>query len=117
MRILVCVVTVALFFMSCGATNYKVEELYGKWVSETMSFNFMEDGSCDMYIKTEQWPGEVKWRAAMGNTLEITADGKVIMANLTIKSLKGDELTIETRQMVGARRDIATSHVMKRVKE
>ncbi len=117
MRTLVFAVTVALFFMSCGATNYKVEELYGKWVSETMSFTFRKDGTCDLYIKKQPWPGEVKWRAAIGNTLEITADGKVILGNLTIKSLKDDVLTIETRQMVGAKRDIATSHVMKRVKE
>lgn len=114
MRLLVFLSAIALCLASC-TTNYEVKDLYGKWADETMGFTFNEDSSCEIMINGEKYPGDTHWRAALGNTLEFTANGKVIMSNVTIKSLKDDVLTIEMRPLLNPK-DLATVvHEMKRV--
>jgi len=114
MRLFILITGVALFLGSC-TTNYEVKDLYGKWMGESMGFTFNEDGSCEIFMNGEKDPRETYWRDAMGNTLEFTSNGKVILSNVTVKSLKDDVLTIEMRPLL-TKRDIATViHVMKRV--
>lgn len=114
MRLFILIAGVALFLGSC-TTNYEVEDLHGKWMGESMGFTFNEDSSCEIFMKGAKDPRKVEWRAAMGNTLEFTSNGKVILSNVTIKSLKDDVLTIEMRPLLTTKHDIATViHVMKR---
>lgn len=116
MRLLVLLTTISLFFASC-TTNYEVKDLYGKWSGESMGFTFNEDSSCEIILNGEKYPGDTHWRAAIGNTLEFTANGKVIMANVTIKSLKDKVLTIEMRPMTTSKDVTTIIHEMKRVEE
>ena len=116
MQKLILILWVALTMTACFESTYKVEDLYGKWESESISFVFNEDGSCEYYMNGNKYPGETRFRpVTIGNALEITANGKVIMANLTINSLKDDQLTIETRQMIGNREASTQTHVLNRV--
>lgn len=115
MRILMLLTALVILCASCG-TNYKIEELYGTWECEAMGFTFNQDGSCDIMMKGERWPGKTEFRAvSIGNTLEFTQGGLVILSNVTIKSLVDDVLTIEMRPMTNP---TATTviHEMKRVK-
>ena len=113
-------VAVGLLFASCDSmkTN-EATDLYGQWQGTPWSFTFNEDGSCVILNNGNLWPGETTWRAvSMGNALEFVADGKVIMANVTVKGLKDDVLTLETRPMIGgAKAELATQiHELTRVK-
>lgn len=105
---------VTLFLASC-TTNYEVKDLHGQWEGKSMGFTFNEDSSCEIKINGEKYPGDTHWRAAMGNTLEFTANGKVIMSNVTVKSLKDDVLTIEMRPMLNPKDLTTVIHEMKRV--
>lgn len=113
MRLFILITTISLFIASC-TTNYEVKDLYGKWSGESMGFTFNEDSSCEIFLNGEQYPGDTHWRAAIGNTLEFTANGKVIMSNVTIKSLKDDVLTIEMRPMMNSKDVTTVVHKMKR---
>ncbi len=121
MKILATLLLVTLVsLVSCGDafTTYEVKDLYGEWKGEPWSFTFKEDGSCKIINKGQVWPGETTWRAvSIGNTLELVADGKVIMSNLTVKSIANDTLQLETRPMIGgARADVSTVlHTLVRV--
>lgn len=113
---LILMIGLALTMTACFEPTYIVEDLYGKWESESISFVFNEDGSCEYYMNGNKYPGDTRFRpVTIGNALEITSNGKVIMANLTIKSLKDDQLTIETRQMIGNREASTQTHVLNRV--
>jgi hypothetical protein len=115
MRLFILIAGVALFLGSC-TTNYEVKDLHGKWMGESMGFTFNEDNSCEIFMSGAKDPRKVEWRDAMGNTLEFTSNGKVILSNVTVKSLKDDVLTIEMRPLLTTRHDISTViHVMKRV--
>lgn len=115
MRVLILLVAVATLAISCGPTNYKVEELIGKWQGEKYAMTFNEDNTCEILIDGEQYPA-AEWRAAIGNTLEFTQAGKVTLSNVTIKSLKDDVLTIEMRPIM-TKKDLTTEiHMMNRVK-
>lgn len=114
MRLFILIAGLALFLGSC-TTNYEVTDLYGKWMGESMGLTLNEDRSCEMFINGVKDSREIQWRDAMGNTLEFTSNGKVILSNVTVKSVKNDTLTIEMRPLL-TKRDIATViHVMTRV--
>lgn len=116
MRTLLLLIITTLTLTSCGS-NYKIEELYGKWQGPSLGFTFNEDGSCEIIMGGEKWPGETAFRAvSIGNTLEFTANGKVILSNVTIKSLVGDVLTIEMRPMISSAAQTTQVHELKRVK-
>lgn len=107
----------ALTLSACFEANYKIEELYGTWNSEELGFTFNEDGSCEVIIKGNKWPGETKFRpVSIGNTLEFTADGKVFLSNVTIKGLEGDVLQVEMRNMLGSNIQTSETHTLHRVK-
>jgi hypothetical protein len=114
MRVLVYLVFVATILTSCAPTNYETKDIYGKWVGETMGLTMKEGGSCVMTLAGEKMPGEITWRAAMGNTLEFTQNGKVIMSNVTVKGIKDDVLTIELRPMMSGKDRTTIIHSMKR---
>lgn len=115
MRGLLLVAVLAVVFSSCQS-NYKIEELYGKWQGEAIGFTFNKDGSCEIFMQGgEKWPGDTQFRpVSIGNTLEFTQGGKVIMSNVTIKSLVGDVLTIEMRPMMNPTQTTVI-HELKRV--
>lgn len=101
---------------ACFEANYKIEDLYGKWYSEALGFSFNEDGTCDVIIDGNKYPGKTEFRAvSIGNTLEFTKDGKVFLSNVTIKSLEGDVLEIEMRDMFSTKILSSEIHQLKRV--
>jgi len=103
-------------FYACFGSNYKIEDLYGKWDSKSLGFTFNEDGSCVVLIDGNQWPGQTKYRAvSIGNTLEFTVNGKVFLSNVTIKSLKEDILEVEMRNMFGSKEMTSETHRLQRV--
>lgn len=114
MRLFILIAGVALFLGSC-TTNYEVTDLYGKWMGEKMGFTFNEDGSCEIFMNGAKDSRKTEWRAAMGNTLEFTSNGKVILSNVTVKSATKDVLTIEMRPLLTKREVSTVIHVMKRV--
>ncbi len=117
MRIIFLLAATAIFCFSCFEPNYKIEELYGKWESEKLGFTFNEDGSCEVIMNGNKWPGETKFRAvSIGNTLEFTSGGKVFLSNVTIKSLTGDILNIEMRDMLNPTKQATEIHVLNRAK-
>lgn len=105
-------VFLCLFFFSCA--SYETEQLYGDWQGETMGITLNEDGTAE--LRLDGGSRKVEWRDAIGNTLEISSGGKVIMSNLTVKNVTADTLTIETRDMVGNRSVGEVIHKMARVK-
>lgn len=114
------VLTTLLFVTSCGDSfkTYKVEDLYGNWRGEAWGFDFNKDGSAKIIRRGSEMSGEITWRAvSIGNTLEFVQDGKVIMANMTIKGIENDTLTIETRPLLGSgKSELATEiHKLARV--
>lgn len=116
MRTLLLLLLTIFTLSSCGS-NYKIEELYGKWQGDTWGFTFNEDSTCEILMNGEKWPGATMFRpVSIGNTLEFTADGKVILSNVTIKSLANDVLTIELRPMIGGATETTQIHELKRVK-
>lgn len=118
MRLLGILTIVILTLSSCFEPNYQLEDLYGKWTSENMGFTFNKDNSCEIIINGNKWPGETEFRpVSIGNTLEFTANGSVIMSNVTIKSLKDDVLTIEMRPMTNSKDQTTEIHVLNRVAE
>ena len=116
MRILTVLTLVTFLFTGCFEANYKIEELYGKWHSEKLGFTFNEDGSCEVLMNGNKWPGETTFRAvSIGNTLEFTAGGKVFLSNVTIKSIEGNVLTIEMRDMFSPTQKTTNVHLLNRV--
>lgn len=114
MRLFILITGIAFFLGSC-TTNYETKDLYGKWMGESMGLTLNEDGSCEIFMNGAKDSREIEWRDAMGNTLEFTSNGKVILSNVTVKSVKDDVLTIEMRPLL-TRKDITTViHAMKRV--
>lgn len=115
MRVILLMLGFCLGMLSCSS-NYKTEDLYGNWQGETMGMTLNEDGSAE--LRLDGGARKVNWRDAMGNTLEITSGGKVIMSNLTVKKVTPDTLVIETREIIGrAGRTVGeTTHTMVRVK-
>ena len=117
MRFLTVLTLVTFLFSSCFESNYKIEELYGTWDSEKLGFTFNKDGSCEVLMNGNKWPGETKFRAvSIGNTLEFTAGGKVFLSNVTIKNLEKDTLTIEMRDMFNPSNQTTNVHVLTRIK-
>lgn len=114
MRLLILFAVLAM--CSSCTSNYELEELYGKWEGSSIGFTFNRDGSCDIYMGGgKKWPGKTEFRpVSVGNTLEFTEGGKVIMSNLTIKSLVDDVLIIEMRPMLNPTKTSIT-HELNRV--
>ncbi len=112
MRIALLIVGLCIGIIGC-TSNYETEQLYGNWQGERMGMTLNEDGSAE--IRMDGGARKVEWRDAMGNTLEITSGGKVIMSNLTVKSVTADTLTIETRKMIGNRSTGEEIHRMVRI--
>lgn len=113
MRVALFIAFLCLVMFSC-TSNYETEQLYGNWQGETMGMTLNEDGSAE--LRMDGGSRKVNWRDAIGNTLEFTSGGKVIMSNLTVKSVNADTLTIETRQLMGHRSVGEVIHKMARVK-
>lgn len=113
MRIFFCVCFLCFSILSC-TSNYETKDLYGDWQGETMGMTLNEDGSAE--IRLDGGSRKVQWRDAIGNTLEITSGGKVIMSNLTVKKVTPDTLIIETREVIGSRAIGEQIHKMARVK-
>lgn len=112
MRVVLFMTFLCLGFLSC-TSNYETEQLYGDWQGETMGMTLNEDGSA--VLRMDGGSRKVQWRDAIGNALEITSGGEVIMSNLTVKSVTADTLTIETRQLLGHRSIGEVIHKMARV--
>ncbi len=106
-------------FTSCDSMKtYDVNDLYGSWQGDVWAFTFNEDGSCMIANKGNALDGENTWRqVSMGNTLELVHNGKVFMANVTVKGIENDVLTLEMRPMIGGgKSELATEiHELKRV--
>lgn len=113
MRLYSLFLMVALFFASC-TTNYETEELYGAWQGETLGMTLNEDGTATLTSNGISFSDNIQWRDAIGNTLEFTSNGKVILSNVTVKSVNADTLTIEMRPLV-SRKEVATEvhHLLK----
>ncbi len=116
MHKLLLILSCSLLFTACFEANYKIEDLYGKWSSEALAFSFNEDGTCEVIIDGNKYPGATKFRAvSIGNTLEFTAGGKVFLSNVTIKSLEGDVLEVEMRDMFSTKILSSEIHQLRRV--
>ena len=100
MRILSFVLGTMLLLASC-ASNYETEQLYGAWQGEKLGLTLNEDGSAVITLDGVAFGEEVAWRDAIGNTLEFTSNGKVILDNVTVKGVSPDTLTIELRPLIG----------------
>lgn len=108
---------VGILFLSSCTTNYEIEELYGIWEGETMRLVLEESGKCELTINGNTFPGDTEWSAVIGNTLEFTANGKVFLSNVTIKSLKDNVLTLETRPIISKSNQATEIHTLQRVGE
>ena len=75
-----------------------------------------EDGTAIVTSNGNSFGDNVKWRDAIGNTLEFTSNGKVFLSNLTVKGVSGDTLTIEMRNMMGNRETATRIHQLIKVK-
>jgi len=106
---------ITLFITSCDSfKTYEVENLYGKWKGDVWSFTFEEDGSCEVVKNGNKLQGETTWRAVtMSNTLEFVANGKVFMANVTVKGIENDTLTLEMRPMIGGGKSELSTEIYK----
>ncbi len=79
-----------LFAVSCA--NYKKEDLHGSWKNSEISFTFNADNTFKMDMGLNKLNGT--YRNAVGNSVEmINEEGKVVF-EMRIKSLQGDNLTI-----------------------
>lgn len=106
MRISSLLLGVSLFLASC-TTNYETKELYGTWKDHRMTLTLNEDQSAEILLGGNAFGENVEWRDAIGNTLEFTSNGKVILDNVTVKGVSDDTLTIELRPLM-SRREVAT---------
>ncbi len=114
MRVVLLVAFLCFGIIGCSS-NYETEQLYGNWQGKDIGFTFNEDGTGE--LRMTGGSRNIGWRDAMGNTLEITAGGEVIMSNLTVKSVSQDTMVIETREMLGHRAIGEKLHTMIRVQE
>lgn len=113
MRLTALIICLTLLFASC-TTNYETEELYGTWQGETLGMTLNEDGTAVLTSNGASFGDDIKWRDAIGNTLEFTSNGKVILSNVTVKSVSSDTLTIEMRPIM-SRKETSTEvhHLLK----
>ena len=84
-----------------GCASFDKQDLYGHWKNDTWAFEFRDDGSCSVSYHGTSQGDQLKY-TTLGNTLEISRDGHVIISNLTIKSLEQDRLTLQFRNLVGS---------------
>lgn len=88
-----------VFILACA--TYDKEQLLGHWKSDTWELVFRADGTCKVGNRGVLQGEKLKY-TTLGNTLEISKDGRVIISNLTIKGIKDDQLTLEFRNLVGS---------------
>lgn len=87
-----------LGLMSCS--NFEKEELWGHWKNADWEFIFNEDKSCKVGEDGQFLSGDCKYQT-LGNSMEISCDGIVLLSGVTIKSLENDELKLEFRNIIG----------------
>lgn len=111
MKALFLTLLTLVLFISCA--TFEKEQLYGHWKNDTWEFVFRENGTC-MLGNSGVTQGEQLKYTTLGNTLEISKDGKVIIGNLTIKGIENDELTLEFRNLVGSGDKMNALEILKR---
>lgn len=99
MKKIIAVVLPVLFLISCS--TYDKEQLYGHWKNDTWELVFRKDGTCMVGNRGVNQGEQLKY-TTLGNTLEISKDGRVIISNLTIKGIENDQLKLEFRNLVGS---------------
>ena len=79
-----------VLFSSCS--NFKMEELYGSWTSETINITFNKDNTIEYNFGQIADKGTYR---ALGNAIEVINSENKVFTRITIKSLVNDELTID----------------------
>ncbi len=100
------------FFCSCSTVDQS--KLNGHWKNETWEFNFAEDKSCSMGMNGVN-KTNLKY-SLLGNAIEISENGRVIVSGLTIKRLSSDTLIIQFRNLVGSGDHMDNDQVLLREK-
>lgn len=100
MRVFLLALFLCIGLASC-TSNYETEELYGQWQGQKLGLTLNQDGSAVILLDGIAFGENVEWRDAIGNTLEFTSNGTVILSNVTVKGVSNDTLTIEFRPIMG----------------
>lgn len=105
-----------VIFSSCDSfKTFEEKDIIGSWEGDKWSFTFNEDHSCVISQSGKVWYENANWRQMMfGNTLEFVANGKVILTNVTVKSVDQSTLTLELRPLIG--NQITTTETHKLIK-
>ena len=99
------------FILACS--TYEKEQLYGHWKNDTWEMKFRADGTCSLGNNGVNQGEQLKY-TTLGNTLEISKDGRVIISNLTVKGITEDELSLEFRNLVGSSDQMEDLQILKR---
>ena len=98
MRNLIILLLLGFTLSNCGTVDKT--ELLGHWKNNSWEFIFEADGLCSIG-KGGNIKSNLKY-SLLGNSMEISENGKVIISGLTIKEVKGDSLFIQFRNLVGS---------------
>jgi len=94
------VVLSLLGFLVFGCGTIDQTALIGHWKNKSWEFIFREDGKCSIG-NNGNLKSDLKY-SLLGNSMEISQNGKVIISGLTISDIKGDSLFIQFRNLVGS---------------
>lgn len=86
-------------FISCS--TYDKELLLGSWKNDSWAFEFRDNGSCSVYANDVLQGDQLKY-TSLGNALEISKNGRVIISNLTIVEVTNEKLSLQFRNLVGS---------------
>lgn len=100
MRIGILAAVCLVIWTACS--TYEKKDLYGVWKGSTWNFTFNEDGSCTCGQNAAEFPCTYR---TPGNSLEINATA-FQLTNITVKSIKGDTLKIEMRELGTAKEHV-----------
>ncbi len=117
MRFISLVLISSLFLFACDSfKTFEEKDIIGSWQGEKWSFTFNEDHSCTISQSGRVWYENANWRQMMfGNTLEFVANGKVILTNVTVKSVDATTLTLELRPIIGSKITTTETHKLTKV--
>ena len=117
MRFLSIVFLFTTLFTSCDSfKTFEEKDIIGSWEGEKWGFTFNEDHTCSISQSGRIWYDNANWRQMMfGNTLEFVANGKVILTNVTVKSVDQSTLTLELRPLIGSQTTTTETHKLSKV--
>jgi len=98
MRATISILLLGFLFSNCSTVDQT--QLKGHWKNDSWEFIFEDNGKCSIGRAGNLKPN-LKY-SLLGNAMEISENGKVIVSGLTIKKVSGDSLFIQFRNLVGS---------------